>query len=203
MSRDLGDIVDLGELEPPERERLERVHELLVTAGPPPSLPAALRDAPAEPPRARILALPSRSRKRVLATLVAAAVTTATFAAGYLVGDASNGAADASSLVSLEGLNGAAVGSLHVDETGADGNVSLVLTVKGLPRQSGDHDYYELFVWRDGKPGYPCVGFKMGENTTRVRFTVPYVLKPSTELVVTAIVPGKVRWPGRVVMRTA
>ena len=21
--------------------------------------------------------------------------------------------------------------------------------------------YYELFVWRDGKPGYPCVGFKM------------------------------------------
>jgi hypothetical protein len=75
--------------------------------------------------------------------------------------------------------------------------------VTGLPRQTGERAYYELFVWRDGKPGYPCVGFKMPRSgTTTVRFTVPYELKDDTQLVVTAIQPGKVRWPGHVVMRT-
>ena len=77
----------------------------------------------------------------------------------------------------------------------------MELKVTGLPQQEG-RGYYELFVWRDGKPGFPCVGFKMARGTTTVRFTVPYELKDDTELVVTAIVPGKASWPGKVVMRT-
>ena len=79
----------------------------------------------------------------------------------------------------------------------------MELTVTGLPKQSSDRAYYELFVWRHGKPGYPCVGFKMAHGTTTVRFTVPYELTDDTQLVVTAIEPGKASWPGKVVMRTA
>jgi hypothetical protein len=78
----------------------------------------------------------------------------------------------------------------------------MELTVTGLPKQPG-RGYYELFVWRDGEPGYPCVGFKMPlDGSTTVNFTVPYELTDETELVVTAIQPGIVRWPGKVVMRT-
>jgi len=40
-------------------------------------------------------------------------------------------------------------------------------------------------------------------GTTTVRFTVPYELSEDTQLVVTAIEPGKSSWPGKVVMRTA
>jgi hypothetical protein len=36
-----------------------------------------------------------------------------------------------------------------------------------------------------------------------VRFSVPYEFDDSTRLVVTAIEPGKVRWPGKVVMSTS
>ena len=65
-----------------------------------------------------------------------------------------------------------------------------------------EHGYYELFVWRHGKPGYPCTGFRMVGGTTTVHFTVPYELKPGTKLVVTEVVRGKANWPGRVVMRS-
>ena len=80
---------------------------------------------------------------------------------------------------------------------------TVELTIDGLPRQTAQRAYYELFTWRAGKPRYPCVGFKMQNGKTTIRFTVPYELKDGTKLVVTAIEPGKARWPGQVVMRTA
>ena len=42
MTREFNDWVDVDGLTPAERERLERVHALLVAAGPPPELTAAI-----------------------------------------------------------------------------------------------------------------------------------------------------------------
>ena len=81
---DLNDILG-AELEPPERERLEHVHTLLVQAGPPPELPPALEHAPA-PPAARVVPFPRRYRFTALAAAAVAAC--ALFGIGYLVGGA-------------------------------------------------------------------------------------------------------------------
>jgi hypothetical protein len=206
MTRDFDDLVG-GDLPPGERRRLEEVHEMLLAAGPPPDLPAALREPPAPADLdENVVPLPSRQprgRRRAAWALVAAVVVLALacLGGGYALGDhfASNGG-DVVRAVSLEGSGARASVSLESVQKG--GNWPMELTVSGLPQQS-DRGYYELFVWRDGKPGYPCVGFKMARGTTTVRFTVPYELKDGTELVVTAIEPGKVSWPGKVVMRTA
>src|SRR5206468_2040698 len=48
VMRDFDELVGGGDLEATERERLERVHDLLVAAGPPPELPPALEQAPAQ-----------------------------------------------------------------------------------------------------------------------------------------------------------
>ena len=48
MTRDFNDWVDVEGLSAAERERLERVHALLVAAGPPPELTAAIARPPSE-----------------------------------------------------------------------------------------------------------------------------------------------------------
>ena len=42
MTADFDQLVDVADLSPEERARLERVHEMLVAAGPPPELPGEL-----------------------------------------------------------------------------------------------------------------------------------------------------------------
>ncbi|MEP7334479.1 MAG: hypothetical protein ABI717_01745, partial [Actinomycetota bacterium] len=65
----------IGDLPPDERERLRRVHELLVAAGPPPELPQLLSSPPVRALR----------RRRAAALLVAAALALAAFGAGWLL----------------------------------------------------------------------------------------------------------------------
>jgi hypothetical protein len=199
VTREFDELIETSDLAPEERRRLEGVHELLVAAGPPPELPAALREPPA--PAAEVVSLDSRRRRsrRVLAGVIAAAVAVALFAGGYALGDRSDGK-DVVRVMPLEGVAQQARAEVSLHE-GDGGNWPMELTVTGLPRQEG-RGYYELFVWRDGKPRYPCVGFKMQNGTTTVRFTVPYELEDDTQLRVT-MVNAKNQWPGRVVMRTA
>ena len=102
-------------------------------------------------------------------------------------------------VVVLQGAQNS-LASLRVGTTDEVGNTPMELSVTGLPAR--EHGYYELFVWRHGKPGYPCTGFRMVGDKTTVHFTVPYELKPGTELVVTEVERGKNDWPGRVVMRS-
>ncbi len=202
MNRDLRDLIDLDDLAPAEQKRLHEVHDLLSAAGPPPELTTALQTPPA-PKSAGVVELPRR-RRGVAAGLIAAALAVAAvaFGGGYLLGHSSS-SSDVVRVVSMQGVQSNAVGSVRVGEEEPGGNWPLELTITGLPQQTGERDYYELFVWRKGKPTYPCVGFKMRGGPTTVRFTVPYEMRESTQLVVTAIEPGKdVRWPGRVVMRT-
>jgi hypothetical protein len=206
VNHDFDDLVDLTGLSPADQRRLQQVHDLLVAAGPPPELSPALERPPLQPEPAQVVPLERarRGRGRIVAVLLAAAVAVAAFGGGYLLGDRSESSttADAVRVMSLRSAAGDAVGTLRVGEAEAGGNVPIELTISGLERQVGDRDYYELFVWREGKPGYPCGGFKMRNGTTTVRFTVPYTFRDSTQLVVTAIEPGKVRWPGKVVMQT-
>jgi hypothetical protein len=209
VTRDFESLVDVAGLSAEQRERLEEVHGLLLVAGPPPELGEALAKAPAqsaaaeaepeEPAGAVVHRLP---RRRLGALLVAAALGVACFAGGYLVGHSSS-RIDVVRVVSLEGVGVArpASASLKVGAAQEGGNSTIELVITGLPQQ-GERGYYELFTWRRGKPGYPCGGFKMEQGTTTVRFTIPYELREDTKLVVTAIEPGKVHWPGKVVMKT-
>jgi hypothetical protein len=187
------DWVDVEGLEQAERTRLERVHDLLLEAGPPAALPSGL-----ERPPGQVLAFPIwRRRGIVLAAAAAAAVAAAFFGGGYLLGE--SGGTSMKQVVVLQGAQNS-FASLRVGPTDEVGNTPMELSVTGLPAR--ERGYYELFVWRRGKPGFPCTGFRMLGNETTVRFTVPYELKAGTKLVVTEIVRGKHDWPGRVVMRS-
>jgi hypothetical protein len=202
MSRDFDDLVDAGGLAPGERRRLHRVHDLLVSAGPPPELTAALE----HPPRPVVDVRPlgsasSLRRRRLVGALIAAAIVVACFGGGYALGNRSDDGG-AVRVVPMQGVSESAHASVSLGAEEPGGNWPIELRVSGLPELTTKRSYYELFVTRDGKPSYPCGGFKMSAGTTTVRFSVPYELKEDTSLVVTAIGPGK-SWPGQIVMTTA
>jgi hypothetical protein len=185
------DWVDVEGLSPAERARLERVHDLLRAAGPPAALPSGL-----ESPPGQVIAFPTWRRRSVtIAAAAAAAVAAAAFGGGYLVGD--NGGAGMKEVVVLQGAQNS-FASLRVGESDAVGNTPMKLTVSGLP--APERGYYELFVWRNGKPRYPCTGFKMLNGKAEVHFTVPYELERGTQLVITLVQRGKHDWPGTPVM---
>jgi hypothetical protein len=190
------DFVDVEGLDPDERDRLRRVHELLLEAGPPPDLSASLSKLPADVTRARVIAFPAR--RRVAAALAfAAALGAAAFGGGYLVGNDSGGGGTVR-VAAMTGRN--ALGSVTVGAADSGGNWPIQFQTSGLPKLPGKESYYELFVVKNGKPGFPCGGFKVeGPGKTSVRFTVPYEVTGTTRWVLTAVDPAD-RWPGRVVM---
>jgi len=195
MTREFSDWVDVDGLTPAERERLERVHALLVAAGPPPELTAVI-----ERPPAHVIQFPVWRRRPMVAALAAAvAVAGAAFGGGYLVGNG-NGGMKAAQVMSLEGQPNQ-LALLRIGAPDQVGNSPMILTVTGLPKL-GEDSYYELFTWRHGKPSYPCGGFRMENGTTSVHLSVPYEFQPGTKLVVTVIERGTVEWPGRVVMHS-
>ena len=89
--------------------------------------------------------------------------------------------------------------SLKVGAPDSGGNWPVAFKVSGLPAQKAKYAYYEIFVLRHGKPGYPCAGFRVHGASTKVTFTVPYEVTGSTQWVVTAVNRAN-HWPGRVVM---
>jgi hypothetical protein len=187
------DWVDVEGLGQPERARLERVHNLLLEAGPPAALPSGL-----EHPPGQVIAFPAWRRRGVaFAAAAAAAVAAACFGGGYVLGH--TGGTSMKQVVVLQGAQNS-FASLRVGPTDKVGNTPMELNVTGLPER--ERGYYELFVLRHGKPGFPCTGFRMLGNKTTVHFTVPYELKARTELVVTEVVRGKHDWPGRIVMHS-
>ena len=164
-----------ADLEPRERERLRRVHDLLVEAGPPPELPAGLRPVP---DRRRENVFPLFPRRRwAAAAAVAAAVAAAAFGAGYLVGDR-DGAPGPERVVAMAGTNGAeaARASLAVFDVDEAGNWPMELTVRGLPPLP-EGELYELWLTRGGKLAASCGVFAVGEGTTVVPLTAPYKLR--------------------------
>jgi hypothetical protein len=185
-------------MEPAERDRLRTVHDLLVEAGPPAELPPALASMP-ELEAARTIPFPRR-RRRVAAVLVlAAALAAAVFGGGYLLGDRDTGSGTLEPVRAVTMKGTGAVASLRVNAPDEGGNWPVEFEVQGLPNSKGKYSYYEIFVLRRGKPGYPCAGFRVSGQTAEVSFSVPYEVKDTTRWVVT-IVDRDHEWPGRVVM---
>ena len=211
MNRDFDQLVDSEGLAPDEEKRLRRVHEMLVSAGPPAELtPLSLQ--PAQPGRSagrrsrrgQLIRFPAfRRRPRAAALVLAATIAAACFGGGYVIANqAHGGTINAVRVVSMQGAQNS-LASLRVGAADQNGNLPMELTVNGLPRLKNPRAYYILMlVDEKGKPGAMCGTFRVENGTTSVRFSVPYKITPSTRWVVTAVSPG-VHWPGHVVMTTS
>ena len=154
-----------------ERARLQRVHDQLVEAGPPPELPPALQDPPAA--GGNVSWLP---RRRLGAALVlAASLALAAFAAGFLLGKGRD--SDASAFKPVQTAVLGTQGQTAVVRVGKPdnaGNRAMLVTVEGLPRLP-EGDYYSLFMTRKGKAVATCGTFNVnGTERKDVRFTVAY-----------------------------
>jgi hypothetical protein len=161
MKPDFHDLVGT-DLEPEERARLERVHELLVAAGPPP-----------EPLEAPVELRPARRRGPLLA--FAAALAVAAFALGAAVVNGSGGR-DVDFRETMDGTRAAtdATASLAVFELDAAGNWPMELTVSGLaPTKSGRP--FELWLTREGELAALCGGFFTdADGSASVPMNAPY-----------------------------
>jgi hypothetical protein len=180
-----------------ERARLERVHELLVEAGPPPELPPSLAEVPGRSEQAPTW-LPRRRAGAALS--LAAAIALVAFLGGYVVGFRHN-SFDKTREVAMHGTSVApsARAVIKLGKQDNAGNWPMVVTVQGLPRlpESG---YYELFVTRDGK-FLRCGSFNVEAGSTSVDFSVPYMFERNDGWIVTRWRRGE-REPGPVLLTT-
>jgi hypothetical protein len=180
-----------------ERARLQRVHNLLVAAGPPPELSPELE---AGPTLAMTLGRkPGRARRRVMLLAAAVVVLLLAFLGGYLAGNRGGGLASQTSL-RLTGTKAApnALASLRILPVDSSGNWPMRLSATGLPKL-GHKWYYEVFLVRDGKIYAPCGSF-VSTGTVDVTLNAPYRLKPHDTWVVTKQERGD-RTAGTVVLR--
>ena len=177
-----------------ERARLRRVHDLLVAAGPPADMPAAL----AAPP---VVGL---RRRRAALALLAAALVTAAFVGGWLARGAAGEAFEVRAEVPMHGTGSARVASglLSLGYPDDHGNWQMLVDVHGL-RQLPKNGYYELMLTRDGKPVVTCGSFKVGPNgEATVQLGASYRLSDFDGWVVRPYVHGRDKLNQTVVLRT-
>lgn len=178
-----------------ERDRLQRVHELLVVAGPPPELPPQLEQAPSPDETVHRLRRKGFSRRTVI--LLAAALTIGVvFVGGFSVGRHSGG--KLAQAVTMLGTRAdpSAHGQLAVFEP-KHGNYEMTLAVTDLK-----YGHYEVYLVRNGKPWGSCGTFRVtpGSDQVTVSFSVPYALRHGDSWVVTRELPGQ-HGPGQTVLR--
>jgi len=174
------------EVEGAERERLRRVHALLVEAGPPPEMTPELEAGPTlavtiggRPRRAKI-------RRRVMLLAATVAVLALVFLGGYIAGNP--GKAASGHILQLAGTPAAphALASLQIEPKDAAGNWPMKLSVEGLPALPA-RSYYEVYLVRDGKPWASCGTFVVAQANrgTTVQLNAPYELQPGDSWIVT------------------
>ena len=175
-----------------ERERLRRVHDLLVAAGP---APGPVRRAP----RAGVAA---RRRRSVLA-LVAAALVAAGAFGGYLAARGGEAGFEATRVVLMRPTQ-RAPGASAVIRIGArdeNGNWPMLLRVEGLAPLRGG--YYTLLLTKNGRPVAACGTFQVGEEkVTTVRLSASYRLAEFDGWVVKPYVHGRKAFNERVLLRS-
>jgi hypothetical protein len=167
------------DLDGAERERLLRVHELLIEAGPPPSAaPAA-----APPVGATVYALPRRAKVAALA--LAAALAAAAFALGFLVSERTGGPGTFE-VIPMTGTAQAqgATADIELYDIDEAGNWPMELRVRGLrPPESGNA--YELWLTKGDRLVELCGTFLAEpDGTTVVPMNAPYKLLEFDEWVV-------------------
>ena len=164
-----------SDLESAERDRLLRVHEALVAAGPPPE-PAANAVAPSTAEPVRLLPAVPRRRRGALVAL-AAAFGVLVFAVGAVVGNAWNdpGTFDTVTMTGTAEAAGASA-SLELFDLDDAGNWPMEVRVNGLaPSASGRP--FELWLTRGGEPAALCGSFRVApDGTAVVPMNAPYRL---------------------------
>ena len=159
MNPDFDELVG-SDLAPGERERLERVHELLVAAGPPPDLVES-----------KVVPLAPRRRRGVLLAIAAAVAVTVIAFGGAL---AQRGADE--SVIDMTGTAAApaASASLRVFDLDDAGNWPMELRVDGLqPSPSGRP--FELWLTRGDKLEALCGSFLTSDSgSAAVPMNAPY-----------------------------
>jgi anti-sigma-K factor RskA len=183
----------VGDLPEEERARLERVHELLVKAGPPPELPPALVEPDLDPREETVEFLPRRRAGLVLG--IAAAVGIAAFLGGFLAGRQKEPFAEVFK-VPMQGTAQAANASATIQVGKADdaGNWPLKVVVRGLkPLPKGQ--YYEMFLTRAHKAAATCGTFRVAKSGDSVRLNAPYNFRSFDGWIVTRERPGSGKHP--------
>ena len=183
---DFDELVGL-DVEHDERERLQRVHALLLEAGPPAELPPELE---AGPTLALTLGRARKQRaagRRLLLIAAVICILALAFVGGYVAGNGGSSAASWKTL-SLAGTSEApaALASLKIEPVDSAGNWPMQLSVTGLPKLPA-RAYYAVYLVRNGKPYAPCGSFLVaGPNrATTVSLNAPYRFKHGDTWIVT------------------
>ena len=181
-----------ADLPPGDRERLRRVHDLLVAAGPPPEMPQV---------SPKVRALP---RRRGVALLIAAALALAAFGAGWLLRGQSDAGFDVRAAVAMHGTGAAqaASGTIELGYGDDEGNWPMLVEVSGLePLPEGG--YYVLLLTKNGEPVVACGSFNVGAHGhASVRLGASYDLRNFDGWVVRPWVRGREKLNKTVVLTT-
>lgn len=154
-----------AEVDPAERERLLRVHDALLQAGPPPELSPGTA-----PPVPEVVSLNRRRRRRALLAL-AAALGAVAFAVGFAV--AESGGPSTDRVIAMSGAGGASA-SLEIFEIDDAGNWPMELEVEGLA-PPGSGGLYQLWLTKDGELAALCGSFLVEtDGTTVVPMNAPW-----------------------------
>jgi Anti-sigma-K factor rskA len=145
------DVLVGDEVDGPERDRLRRVHDLLVAAGPPPEV--STRPAPAT----NVTPLRPRRRRKVLLALAAALGAAAIFTLGLVVAPGDDPSAER--VVAMTGPSGARA-SLEIYALDEAGNWPMLVEVEGLMPPQDARALYELWLTKDGAPVALCGSFR-------------------------------------------
>ena len=175
----------IADAEPGERERLRRVHDMLVVAGPPPELTPQMEAGPTLGMTIGGRASRRHTQRRVALLAAAIVVLLLAFLVGYVTG---NDSKVSGRLLKLQGTAVApnAQASLRLEDVDPAGNWPMELAAVGLPKLP-PKGYYEVFLVRNGKPWAPCGSFvvKNAKVGVSVRLNAPYRLRRTDTWIVT------------------
>lgn len=187
---DFDELVGL-DIEPDERDRLHRVHALLIAAGPPAELPPELEAGPTLSLTLARKRRAARTYRRAMLLAAAICILALAFVGGYVA--ANGGGSSSWKTLSLAGTSSAsgALASLRIEPVDSAGNWPMKLTVTGLPKLPA-HAYYEVYLVRDGKPYAQCGTFVVDgrSRATSVSLNAPYRLKHGDTWIVTEKLRG-------------
>ena len=162
----------------PERERLRRMHELLLEAGPPPELTPELEAGPTLGMTLGRVHRMTSSRRRIFLPAIAAAVLVA-----LIIGISVGGNGKSPIAIPLKGTAHApqATGTLDVLAPEA-GKQPMLIHVAGL--KSGT---YVVYLVRNGRPWAECGSFAVAHTGayTVAKLNSPYRLRSHDTWVVT------------------
>ena len=182
------------DLSPEEAARLERVHDLLIAAGPPPELPPHLLEPQPEERRDNVSFLPRRRVGMLLG--IAAAIAITAFLGGFVYGTNHAPFDEAFSVPMHSTAAGSGASAvIHVANADSAGNWPLKVDVKDLPALPKGQ-YYEMFLSRGAdQRAASCGTFRVSGGDDDVRLNAPYRIRQFNGWIVTRENPGSGKHP--------